>query len=72
MISATLSHTLTTSITYHGLAICSRSLELPGGNRTRTDEREEKQDLETWLSILQATTTGLMAGLPTHVHTSSK
>ena len=40
MISATLSHTLTTLITYHGLAIHSRSLGPPGSNRARTDERE--------------------------------
>ena len=30
-------------------------------------ERQEKKDLETRLNMLQATTTGLMAGLPSRI-----
>ena len=39
MISATLSHTLTTPITCHGLAIHSGSLRLTGSDRARADKR---------------------------------
>ena len=35
-------------------------------------EREEKRDLETRLSSLQATTTGLMAGLPSRIRAPAK
>ena len=35
-------------------------------------ERQEKKNLETRLNALQATTTGLMAGLPSHIHVPPK
>ena len=73
MISATLSHILTPLPLAMDLPSAQEVLDhLAGIEQELLRERQEKKDLETRLNALQATTRGLMAGLPSRIHVSLK
>ena len=72
-ISATLSHILTPIPLAMDLPSAQEVLDrLAGIEQELLRERQEKKDLEIRLNALQATTTGLMAGPPSHTHVPPK